>query len=30
MVDGLDEPDAADLKQIVQVFAPAGKLLHHA
>ena len=27
--DGLQKPDAADLKQIVRIFAPAQKPLHH-
>ena len=30
VVDGLDQTDAPHLKQVIQIFAPAGKLLHHA
>ena len=30
VVDGFDQPDAPHLKQIVQIFAPLGKPLHHA
>ena len=30
VVDGFDEPDAPHLKQVVEVFAPLGKALHHA
>ena len=30
VVDGLDEPDAAHLKQVVEVLAPLGEPLHHA
>ena len=30
IVDGFDQPDAPHLKQIVQIFAPLGKPLHHA
>ena len=30
IIDGLDEPDAAHLKQVVEVLAPLGEPLHHA
>ena len=29
VVNGLDQANAAYLKQIVQIFAPVGKFLHH-
>ena len=30
MIDGLDQPDAPNLKQVVQIFAALGEPLHHA